>query len=517
MKSLQRVASVIMTLMVIIVFAGDNTFKPDLKMIAKIREEGFQHSQVMDIVGYMTDVLGARLTLSQDMKRAQLWAAKKMEKIGLSNIVIEPFMDYGVTWDNEYFSLHLLEPDYQPMMGFPLTHTPSTQGRISCPVVIADVQTKKGLDKLIGKLKGTAVLWTPPAAIDLERLAQATPRRTPDELKQLEEAAIPSPQRRQRPPSPPNPNILKDEDKLAFFKSEGVQIVFECRSGRPGLVRGFARPGTKKDKWSREQSLASLPIIAVTPEHYNRMYRILKRKIPVQIEIEVRNHIGQQVEKANNVLGEFPGSDLKDEVVMIGAHFDTWHASPNASDNTSGCAVALEAARILKAIDARPRRTIRVALWGGEEQGIHGSREYVLKHFGNPRVGIKPEYDKFSAYFNQDYGAGAFRGIFLQGNEHARRIFAAWKEPLHDLGFTAISIQSVGSTDHVSFDRAGLPGFQFIQDRIPGTAGHTNLDFLDTLQADDLKKNAVIMAVFAYHAAMNDERIPRESSASPTK
>lgn len=517
MKSMQRVCLVVLFFMVFTVFAEDKSFKPDLEMIAKIREEGFQRSQVMDIAGYMTDVLGARLTLSKDMKRAQAWAVEKMEKIGLSNINIEPFMDYGVTWDNEYFSLHLLEPDYQPMMGFPLTHTPSTKGRISCPVVVADVQIHKQLERLSGKLQGAAVLWTPPAAIDLERLAQATPRRTQAELKKLEEDVLPSPPRRRGPASPPNPNILKDEEKLAFFKKEGVQAVLECRSGRPGLVRGFARPGTKKDKWSREQSLASLPIIAVTPEHYNRMYRILKRKIPVQIEIEVRNRIGEQVEKACNVLGEIPGTDLKDEIVMIGAHFDTWHASPNASDNTSGCAVALEAARILKAVGARPRRTIRVALWNGEEQGIHGSREYVLKHFGNPRVGIKPEYKKFSAYFNQDYGAGAFRGIFLQGNEHARRIFAAWKEPLHDLGFTAISIQSVGSTDHVSFDRAGLPGFQFIQDRIPGTAGHTNLDFLDTLQADDLRKNAVIMAVFAYQTAMSNDRIPRKTMASSAK
>ena len=189
----------------------------------------------------------------------------------------------------------------------------------------------------------------------------------------------------------------------------------------------------------------------------------------------------------------------------------------NASDNTSGCAVALEAARILKAVGARPRRTIRVVLWAGEEQGIHGSREYVHKHFGNPKkpeVGIKPGYDKFSVYFNQDYGAGAYRGIFLQGNEYVRHIFKAWIEPLKDLGFTTTSIQSVGSTDHVSFDAAGLPGFQFIQDRIPGTAGHTNLDFFDTLQADDLMKNAVIMAVFAYQAAMSDERIPRKTTTN---
>ena len=281
----------------------------------------------------------------------------------------------------------------------------------------------------------------------------------------------------------------------------------------PGAVRGFSRPGTRQDNWSREGNLNSLPIIAVTPEHYNRMYRICQRGIPVKVELDVRNRMGEQIEMANNVIGEIPGTDLRDEIVMIGAHFDTWHASPNSSDNTSGCAVALEAARILNAVGARPRRTIRIAMWAGEEQGLHGSREYVYKHFGNPNnpaIGIKPGYEKFSVYFNQDYGAGAFRGIQLQGNEYARRIFSAWMEPLKDLGFTAISIQSVGSTDHVSFDAVGLPGFQFIQDRIPGTAGHTNLDFLDTLQEDDLMKNAVIMAVFAYHAAMSDERIPRK-------
>lgn len=510
-------SKVLFPIIMILVFSGyalNESPKVDVDMVAKIREEGFQHSQVMDIVGYMTDVLGARLTLSEDMKRAQNWVKNKMGEIGLVNTVIEPFMDYGVSWDNEYFSIHMLEPDYQPMVGFPLSHTPSTNGKITSSTIIVEIKTKKDLDRFRGQLSGKVVLSTPPAEIDLNRMAQATPRRSSEDLKQIEEQVIPKPQRRRVPPPPPNPDLLKSIEIIEFFKTEGVLAVLECRSGRPGLVRGFSRPGTKDDEWSLEGNLASLPIIAVTPEHYNRMYRILKRDIPVKIELEVRNRMGDHAEKANNVLGEIPGTDLKDEVVMIGAHFDTWHASPNASDDTAGCAVALEAVRILKAIGAQPRRTIRVALWGGEEQGLHGSREYVHKHFGNPKdpdIGIKPGYDKFSVYFNQDYGAGAFRGIYLQGNEFARRIFASWMEPLQDLGFTAISIQSVGSTDHVSFDRVGLPGFQFIQDRIPGTAGHTNLDFLDTLQSDDLMKNAVIMAVFAYHAAMSDERMPRET------
>jgi carboxypeptidase Q len=514
MSRITRSVFIMSACMVVYVLSSPQTPQVDWDMVAKIREEGFQHSQVMDIAGYISDVLGARLTLSQDMKRAQVWVKGKMEKIGLVNTIIEPFMDYGVSWDNEYFSLHMLKPDYQPLVGYPLTHTPSTPGKISCPVMIPEIEVKRDLDKYRGRLKGTAVLTTPPAKIDLEALARPTARRTPEELKQMEEDVIPRPRRRRGEYGPRNPDIVKEEEKIAFYKEEGVCVLLECRSGRPGAVRGFARPGTREDKWSREKSLNALPMIAVTPEHYNRMYRIVKRGIPVQIELEVRNRIGEQVEKACNVLGEIPGTDLSDEVVMIGAHFDTWHASPNASDNTSGCAVALEAARIVKVIGAHPRRTIRVALWSGEEQGIYGSREYVYKHFGNPKdpeIGIKPEYEKFSVYFNQDYGAGAFRGIFLQGNEYARRFFKAWMEPLEDMEFCTISIQSVGSTDHVSFDAVGLPGFQFIQDRIPGTAGHTNLDFLDTLQEDDLMKNAVIMAVFAYHAAMSDERMPRKT------
>jgi hypothetical protein len=447
------------------------------------------------------------------MTRAQIWAETKLKEIGLANVVSEPFMDYGVSWDNTYFSLHLLEPDYQPMVGFPLTHTPGTDGRIVCPVIRADTLSRGELLKLSGGLEGAAVLWTKPAAIDLERMARATPRRSDQELRELE-GSIPEPRRPRREADPPSPDVMKPEEAVKFFKKEGVLALLECRSGRPGLVRGFARPGTKQDKWSLEASLASLPIIAVTPEHYNRMCRISDRGIPVKIELEVRNRFGTSREHAKNVLGEIPGSDLGHELVMIGAHFDTWHASPNASDNTSGCAVAIEAARILRAVGARPRRTIRVALWGGEEQGIHGSREYVHKHFGNPydpEVGVRPDYANFSVYFNQDYGAGAYRGIFLQGNEYVRAIFAEWTLPLKDLGFTAISIRSVGSTDHVPFDRAGLPGFQFIQDRIPGTAGHTNLDFFDTLQAVDLKKNAVIMAIFAYRAAMRDELLPRKT------
>jgi hypothetical protein len=484
----------------------------DWPMVAKIREEGLQRSRVMDLESYMTDVLGARLTLSEDMKRAQAWALAEMGRVGLVNVTAEPYMDYGAAWDNQYMSLHLLEPDYTPMVAYPLAHTPGTNGRQVAPALIADIQSKADLAAVSGTLKGAVVLVSPPVAIDLAPLVNGVPRRSEEELRKLQQTVI-APVRPAARPAP-NPNAVTPAERMAFLKAEGVVAALQCDSGWIGAVRGFARPGANADRWAREATLASPPIVAVTPEHYNRLYRILKRGLPAKVEIEVRNRIGERVEQAVNLIGEIPGTDLKDEVVMIGAHFDTWHASPNASDNTSGVAVVLEAARILTAVGARPRRTIRVALWSGEEQGLHGSREYVHAHFGNPndpKIGAKPAHGKLSAYFNQDYGAGQYRGIYLQGNEQARPLLAAWMAPFADFGMTVVSNQSVGSTDHVPFDNAGLPGFQFLQDRIPGTGGHTNLDFFDTIQAEDLMKNAVVMASYAYHAANNETLVPRKT------
>ncbi len=492
---------------------SSDTVPVDWAMVAKIREEGLQHSQVMDYESYMTDVLGARLTNSEDMQRAQLWLEGTMKQIGLVGVAAEPFMDYGVTWDNEYVSLHMLTPDYSPMVGYPIAYTRGTDGRQVAEAVIVDLQVRGDLERYRGTLKGKAVLVSPPVIIDLAPLTNGVPRRTQAELDSLQRVVI-APARPMPPRMARNPELLTPEEKLAFYQAEGVAIVVQCESGWLAAVRGYGRPGARADGWSREGMLASPVVVAITPEHYNRMYRILKRNIPVTMEFEVRNRIGEQVEQAANVVGEIPGSDLKDQVVMIGAHFDTWHASPNASDNTSGVAVALEAARILKAVGAKPRRTIRIVLWGGEEQGLFGSRAYVRQHFGNPydsTVGTKPAYEKLSVYFNQDYGPGQYQGIYLQGNEEARAMLAAWMAPFADFGMTVVSNQSVGSTDHVSFDEVGLPGFQFLQDRVPGGGGHSNLDFYDTIQGQDLMKNAVVMASYAYSAAMADTRVPRKA------
>lgn len=485
----------------------------DWAMVARIREEGLQHSKVMEFESYIVDVLGARLTLSRDMQRAQVWALDEMKKMGLSQVNSEAYMDYGVTWDNEYVSAHMVAPDYMPLNAYPIAYTSSTLGKINADAIVVDLQTKEDFETYRGKLKSKAVLISSPAVIDLQTLTNGVHRYNSEELIALEKSAITpiksSPTRVIR-----NPTLITALERMAFLKSENVAVVLQTDGNRLGIVPGYSRPGVREDGWSAAGMRNSSPILAVTPEHYNRMYRILKRGIPVQIEIEIKNKIGDKVEQAMNLVGEIPGTDPKEGIVMVGAHFDTWHGSSNASDNSSGTAVALEAMRILKTLGVKPMRTIRIALWSGEEQGLYGSRAYVQKHFGDPRnaaIGITPEYELLSAYFNQDYGAGQYRGIYLQGNEAARTMLTAWMEPFRDLGMTMVSNQSLGSTDHVSFDEVGLPGFQYLQDRTPGTAGHTNLDYLEGIQPEDLMKNATIMASYIYHAAMATEKIPRKS------
>ena len=493
------------------ILLSQKNYNVDYSVIAKFREEGFQRSEISSTLSYMTDVLGARLTNSEDMRRAQDWAAKEMRRIGLKNVNKEPFMDYGYSWDNLFFSLHLLEPDYQPMVGYPIAHTPGTDGKKQLSVVLADIKTKDDFLKYKGLLKGKAVLASSMVAINMDRYNKGVSRYSEDELIIIQNNSLPKKKRINT--RIVNPNIISSEERNIFFKKEGAEIILESRSGWIGAVRGFARPGAKKDIWDRKGTLEHLPIVAVTPEHYNRMVRLTKRDIPVRIEVDIKTKVGQKRREAINILGEIPGTDLKDEIVMIGAHYDTWHASPNASDNTSGVAVMLEAMRIIAFSKIKPRRTIRIALWSGEEQGIHGSREYVHKHFGNPndpKVGKKRKYEKLSGYFNQDYGPGQYRGIYLQNNEHVREIFTSWMKPFNDLGMTVISGQGVGSTDHIAFDRAGLPGFQFLQDKTGGTGGHTNLDYFETIPIEDLKKNAVIIASFAFHTAMLDNVLPRK-------
>ncbi len=477
------------------------------EIVSRIREEGFQRSQVMDMAGTICDVYGFRLTGSEGMKAAQQWVKSKMEEIGLKNTEIEPFMDYGVSWDMEYISVHMVEPDYYPLAAFPLAFTPGTPGKGVHEAVIAEIQNESDFDKFRGKLKDKAVLISPLLEINPEAPIVAR-RRTEEELANLAQQAVPRQRRRRRGAG--GSASVSWKDRLAFFKSEGAAVLIQCPSGRIGAVRTFGRPGANQDGRFREGMMQALPMISMVPEHYNRMFRILERGIPVTLEIEIRNRIGGKTE-ARNVLGEIPGTDLKDQVVMIGAHFDSWHSSPGASDNICGSVVMLEAMRILKAIGAKPRRTIRIALWSGEEQGLFGSRAYVKDRFGDPETGTKRAYDKFSVYFNMDNGRGRFKGVQMQGNEFARPIFKEWIKPFHDIGLKTLTIRFTGSTDHIPFDRVGLPAFQFLQDRFGIGSGHTNTDFFDTLLEEDLMVNAVVIASFAYHAAMREGLFPRKT------
>jgi hypothetical protein len=302
-----------------------------------------------------------------------------------------------------------------------------------------------------------------------------------------------------------------------FLKAEGVALVVDIGNGRgdDGVLLVGSRHDSRGDR-SYEGVINSLPEVDVATEHYNRIYRILERGIPVRMEAEVRNTIENSDPYYYNVIGEIPGTDLADEIVIVGGHYDSWHGGTGAVDNASGCAVALEAARILLALGIQPRRTIRVAFWSYEEGGLNGSREYVNAHFGNPADGTKPDYDKLSGYFNMDNGTGQFRGIYLQENLLVKPIFEAWMGPLNDLGVATTTPRNTSGTDHLSFDRAGLNGWQFIQDRIDYRPNrhHTNFDVVDGLVPEDMMINAVVMATFAYHAAIRDELLPRKEAAS---
>jgi hypothetical protein len=501
------------------------------EVLARIREEGFQRSQVMDIAFNMTDVLGPRLTSSRGEKKAQEWVRSKMQELGLSNVVAEPFGAHEASWDNLYTSLHLLEPDYQPLIGYPQAFTPGTDGKVTADARIAVIRSREDFDRHRGKLQGMVVLTAPPRSVPPRFVADAT-RFSSEELRALEESTIASRfgvgqddyvwddrsmtfvlRDERRPLLGPTPREIDDfrNEVQSFYKSEGVAAVFDPAPGRDGTVFVDGRPGSRYDR-SLKGALDAPVRISLAVEHYNRIYRLVDRGIPVKLEVEVRNQLDADDPQAYNVLGDLPGSDLAKELVMVGGHFDSWHAGTGATDDASGCAVALEAVRILTAAGVVPRRTIRVALWSWEEGGKVGSRRYVQEHFG-PNVATAGG-ETLSVYFNMDNGTGQFRGVYLHGNERARDLFESWMAPLRDLKMDTLTIDHTFGIDVEGFDMAGLPAFQFIQDAIDydTRTHHSNMDVYDRLVPEDLRKNAVILATFLYRAAMSDESVPREGN-----
>ncbi len=501
------------------------------KVLARIREEGFQRSQVMDIAFHMTDVLGPRVTSSRGEKKAQEWAQSKMRELGLSSVVAEPFGAHEASWDNLYTSLHLLEPDYQPLIGYPYAFTPGTDGKLTAEAAIAVIRQREDLGRFRGKLQGKVVLSAHSRSVP-PRFEADSVRFSSEELRGLEESTIASRfgagredyvwdervmsfvLEDERPDLlGPSRKELEDfrSEVQAFYKSEGVAAVFDPAPGRDGTVFVDGRPGSRYDR-SLASALEAPVRIALAVEHYNRIYRLVDRGIPVRLEVEVRNQLDADDPQAYNVLGDLPGTDLANELVMVGGHFDSWHTGTGATDDASGCAVALEAVRILKTIGVVPRRTIRVALWSWEEGGKVGSRRYVQEHFG-PNVATAGG-ETLSVYFNVDNGTGAFRGVYLQGNERVRELFRGWMAPLRDLKMDTLTIDHTFGVDVEGFDIAGLPAFQFIQDALDydTRTHHSNMDIYDRLVPEDLRRNAVILATFLYHAAMSDERVPREGN-----
>lgn len=487
----------------------------DWDVVAQIRAEGFENSNVPEYASYLADVIGPRLTGSPNIRQAQQWLLELMEEIGLDNVKLEGTDIHTVGWDLERASIHMLEPDYQMVIGYPLAWSKGTDGPVIEGAKIAVIQSREDMERFRGRLNGAIVLSTPEMPV-APRFVPDAFRHTEESLHAFETEGIDLNMRRygvgqmQQTRFRLNEGLTQAE-VTEFFKSEGVVAVLRASTSSDGTVAAGSVPGIGENR-TREAVENTLPTISVAAEHYNRIYRILERGIPVTMEVDVRVRLDDSDTQGYNVLGDIRGSDLADEVVGIGGHLDSWHSGTGATDNAGGVAVVMEAMRILKALDLQPRRTIRAMLWTYEEGGLRGARAYVRDHLGNPADGTKPDYDKFSAYFNMDSGTGQFRGIHINGNLLVIPIFEAWMRPFHDLQVETISQYHHTGSDHRAFNEAGLPGFQFVQDRIDYRARtwHLNMDNYDHVLPEDLKINAVVMAAFAYHAAMRDELIPRK-------
>jgi len=485
----------------------------DLDAVYRIKDEGLERSQVMDTLWYLTEVYGPRLTNSPNIRAAAAWATKRLGEWGLTQPRQEVWGRFGRGWANEKFTANIVTPQPFPLIAFARAWTPGTAGTVTADAMLAVVERPEDFGKWQGQLKGKVVLAARTTTVT--PLFTATGRRLTDqELLDLQSQPVNAGRGRGgAPANPPNPNFPRQ--RMEFFAREGVVAVLEPGSGRNDhgaiIVQGPSQSRDPKEPPTAAQ-------IVVASEHYNRIARLLERKMPVTIELNVQNRFVDDTLDAANIIAEIPGTDRADEVVMLGAHFDSWHSGTGATDNGAGSAAMMEAMRILKATGLRMRRTVRLALWTGEEQGLLGSRAYVKQQFGDrDTMQLKPGHAKLSGYFNMDNGTGAIRGVYLQGNEAVRPTFAAWIEPFRNLGMTTLTIRSTGSTDHVPFDEVGLPGFQFIQDPVEyGThSHHTNMDLYDRIQAQDMMKNAVIIASFVYHAANRDTLLPRKALPRP--
>jgi carboxypeptidase Q len=490
----------------------------DLAALAKIRDEGLKRSKVMDVASYLTDVYGARLTGSPNIKAAGDWTLKQLKDWGMTNPRYEVWGPFGRGWSNEKITARVVAPNPYPLIAYSGAWSPGTKGPVTGDVVVVEIDSVSHFERYRGKLAGKWVMLAETPAIRAHFTAMA--RRFSDT--QLDSMAVLELEQEggrgggRRGGRGPSAEFVRE--RTAFLVAE--KVAGELRPGTGRSDGGSLSVGSTGQR--QPNAVQGIPTIVIASEQYGRIARTLAKGVPVKVEIDAQNRFYDVDLNSFNIVADIPGTDprLRDELVMLGAHFDSWHSGSGATDNAAGSAVMLEALRILKSTGLPMRRTVRLALWTGEEQGLLGSRAFVTEHFGTmdtvAGLKTKPGHAKLSAYFNMDNGTGAMRGVYAQGNAAVRPIFQQWMEPLKDLGMRVTTIRSTGSTDHASFDRVGLPGFQFIQDPIEYSTftHHSNQDQYDRLQAEDLMKNAVIVASFVYLTANRDEKLPRKPVAA---
>ncbi|HEY8225626.1 MAG TPA: M20/M25/M40 family metallo-hydrolase [Pyrinomonadaceae bacterium] len=532
--------------------ASQQSTTPANDPIERIKDEGLNRSQVMQTLSYLSDVIGPRLTASPGMKRSNEWTRDQLSKWGLQNAHLEAWGPFGRGWSLKRFSAQVSQPLNIPLIAYPKAWSPGTNGPLTADVVYVDATNEADLQRFKGKLKGMIVLTGKMREAKAHFEALGT-RRDEKDLLSLADALEPRPGASRRTTPEQRAAQVFTCKKYQFFHDENAALLVDAsRFGDGGTIfvqsatvpqpcveNPFAPNAPRQIQAYDKTAPKIIPQLVLAVEHYNRIARMIEAGENVKMTVDLAVEWQDADPMGYNTIAEIPGSDLKDEVVMLGGHMDSWHSGTGATDNGAGVAVAMEAVRILQALNLKPRRTIRIALWTGEEQGLLGSKAYVAEHFGKietppavagaqPSAGVspspsptpgvlvtKPEYEKFSSYFNLDNGTGKIRGVYLQGNETVRPLFRQWLVPFRDMGAATLSISNTGGTDHLSFDAIGLPGFQFIQDEIEydTRTHHSNQDVFDRIQADDLKQAATIMAAFVYNAAMRDQKLPRKAIA----
>jgi carboxypeptidase Q len=520
----------------------------DMAMYERIRDEGLNHSHVMEFASALMDGIGPRLTGSPNAKKANEWTRDTLAKIGLQNAHLEDWGEFGLGWQQMNTWARMVTPDTAVLILQSTPWSPATPGPVTGDVVFVNIQADKDFDQYKGKLAGKIVLYGAMREVPVGDKALFE-RHTDKELEDIAEFSVngnaggipPDMQARMRTFM----ERMRMIDKIAqFFADEKVAAVIEpSRDGKNGGGSGGTFFDDNGATLGRTPYLADkrvkIPVAVAAIESYGRLYRLMQAHVPVSVEMNIDTKFTGEHEHAYDTVAEIPGTDpkLKDQVVMLGGHLDSWIAGTGATDNGAGTVVAMEAVRILEALGVKPRRTIRIALWTGEEQGLFGSRGYCRQHFGSAALStapdqaalpefmrratgpleVKPEQKLVSAYFNVDNGSGKIRGIYTQGNAAVAPIFAQWITPLKDLGVTTLTMRNTGGTDHLSFDAVGIPGFQFIQDDLDyeSRTHHSNQDVVERLQAADLKQIATVEAIFVYNAAQRDQMIPRKQLPNP--